>query len=150
MKPSHADPGANSLQAGVDDTLALELYRQMLFLRIFDERALVYHRHGRIGTWAISWGHEAIQVGAMLALKPGDWAFPSYRENKIGLVRGMSPAHVLAGCRGLSQGWWDPSAWRIGAISIPVGSHVPHAVGMAWGERLQGRDTVALAFFGDG
>lgn len=150
MKPSHADPGANSLQAGVDDALALELYRQMLFLRIFDERALVYHRHGRIGTWAISWGHEAIQVGAMLALKPSDWAFPSYRENKIGLVRGMSPAHVLAGCRGQYQGWWDPQAWRLGAISIPVGSHIPHAAGLAWGERLQGRDTVALAFFGDG
>lgn len=38
----------------------------------------------------------------------------------------------------------------MGSISIPVGSQVPHAVGFAWGERLQGRDTVALAFFGDG
>jgi pyruvate dehydrogenase E1 component alpha subunit len=138
------------LPAGIDEALALELYRQMVFLRVFDERALVYHRHGRIGTWAISWGHEAIQVGAMLALRRDDWAFPSYRENKIGLVRGMSPTHVLAGCRGQHQGWWDPHAWRLGPISIPVGSHVPHAVGFAWGERLQGRDTVALAFFGDG
>ncbi|KFE58862.1 thiamine pyrophosphate-dependent enzyme [Hyalangium minutum] len=150
MKPGNADPADASLPEGVDEALALELYRQMVFLRIFDERALVYHRHGRIGTWAISWGHEAIQVGAMLALKASDWAFPSYRENKLGLVRGMSPAHVLAGCRGHPQGWWDPHQWRLGAISIPVASHVPHAAGFAWGERLQGRDTVALSFFGDG
>jgi pyruvate dehydrogenase E1 component alpha subunit len=150
MKPSNAEPSHGPLPADVDDALALELYRQMLFLRVFDERALVYHRHGRIGTWAISWGHEAIQVGGMLALRPGDWAFPSYRENKLGLVRGMPPARVLAGCRGQYQGWWDPHEWRLGGISIPVGSHVPHAAGFAWGERLQGRDTVALAFFGDG
>ncbi|WXH33451.1 2-oxoisovalerate dehydrogenase subunit alpha [Myxococcus stipitatus] len=135
---------------GIHEQLAIELYRQMLYLRVFDERALIYHRHGRIGTWAISWGHEAIQVGAMFALRDHDWAFPSYRENKIGLMRGMSPADVLAGCRGHPQGWWNPNIWRMGSISIPVGSQVPHAVGFAWGERLQGRDTVALVFFGDG
>jgi pyruvate dehydrogenase E1 component alpha subunit len=150
MKPSTPEPHDGPLPAGLDNALALELYRQMLFLRVFDERALVYHRHGRIGTWAISWGHEAIQAGAMFALRDTDWAFPSYRENKLGLMRGMSAAHVLAGCRGQPEGWWDPHRWRLGAISIPVASHVPHAAGFAWGERLQGRDTVAVAFFGDG
>lgn len=150
MKPSTPDPHDGPLPAGLDNALALELYRQMLFLRVFDERALVYHRHGRIGTWAISWGHEAIQAGAMFALRDTDWAFPSYRENKLGLMRGMSAAHVLAGCRGQPEGWWNPHEWRLGAISIPVASHVPHAAGFAWGERLQGRDTVAVAFFGDG
>lgn len=122
----------------------------MTLLRVFDERSLVYHRHGRIGTWSLSWGHEAIQVGAMRALRETDWAFPTYRENKIGLLRGMSATTVLAGCRGQPEGFWDPNEWRMGSISIPVGSQVPHAVGFAWGERLQGRDTVALAFFGDG
>nr|AQW44896.1 phenylpyruvate dehydrogenase complex, E1 component, subunit alpha [Corallococcus coralloides] len=146
MEGAEAEP----LPPGIDERLAVELYRQMLYLRVFDERALIYHRHGRIGTWAISWGHEAIQVGAMLALRESDWAFPSYRENKVGLTRGMSPADVLAGCRGHPQGWWDPYTWRLGSISIPVASQVPHAVGFAWGERLQGRDTVALTFFGDG
>lgn len=135
---------------GVDQALALAMHRQMVALRVLDERALVFHRHGRIGTWAISWGHEAIHVGVMAALRDTDWAFPSYRENKLGLLRGMSPDVILAGCRGQPEGFWDPHEWRLGALSIPVASHVSHAAGFAWGERLQGRDTVAAAFFGDG
>lgn len=129
---------------------ALRLHEAMVYLRLVDERSSVFHRQGRIGTWAVSWGHEAIHVGAMAGLRDGDWAFPSYRENKIGLLRGMDPADVLSGCRGQPEGWWDPGRWRLGPIAIPVASQVPHAVGFAWGERLQGRDTVALAFFGDG
>ena len=41
---------------GAEDLLAL--YRDMVVLRTYDERSLVYHRQGRIGTYAISWGHE--------------------------------------------------------------------------------------------
>ena len=37
-----------------------------------------------------------------------------------GLAGVREPAHVLAGCRGQYQGWWDPQAWRLGAISIPL------------------------------
>lgn len=150
--PDGADVPSPSydLPEGMTDQLALELHDQMLLLRVFDERALAYHRHGRIGTWAISWGHEAIQVGVMRALRESDWAFPSYRENKVGLVRGMSPALVLASCRGQPEGFWDPYEWRLGGMCIPVAAHVAHAVGFAWGETRQGRDTVAAAFFGDG
>ncbi|WP_437718133.1 thiamine pyrophosphate-dependent enzyme [Sorangium sp. So ce448] len=133
-----------------DNSHALMMYRQMVALRVLDERALVYHRHGRIGTWAISWGHEAIHVGVMAALRDTDWAFPSYRENKLCLLRGMSPEAILAGCRGQPEGFWNPHEWRVGSICIPVASHVPHAAGFAWGEKLQGRDTVAAVFFGDG
>jgi pyruvate dehydrogenase E1 component alpha subunit len=140
----------DELPSGMTVELALQIHRDLVLLRVFDERALVYHRHGRIGTWAVSWGHEAIQVGAMRALQPRDWAFPSYRENKISLLRGLSPARVLAGCRGQPEGFYDPRELRIGAISIPVASQVPHAVGFAWGERLQRRPVVALVFFGDG
>ena len=130
--------------------LAREFYDKMLLLRVFDERALIYHRQGRIGTWAISWGHEAIHVGAMAALQPEDWAFPSFRENKVGLLRGRSAVDVLAGCRGQPEGFYDPYEFRIAPICISVGSHIPHAVGFAWGQRLLGHSTAALAFFGDG
>ena len=58
----------------------LELYRRLVLLRTFDERAVVYHRQGRIGTYAIFWNHEAIQVGATYPLTDDDWIFPSYRE----------------------------------------------------------------------
>lgn len=134
----------------IDETLAVELLRRMVMMRTYDERSLVYHRHGRIGTYAIYWGHEAMQVGAVSAMDDNDWVVPSYRESAVGLLRGMEPADILAWWRGHPQGWWNPTDWKIGSVSIPVGSHVPHAVGIAWGERLQGRNTAALAFFGDG
>ncbi len=49
---------------GLDESDFLELYRQLVLLRTYDERSLVYHRQGRIGTYAIFWNHEAMQVGS--------------------------------------------------------------------------------------
>jgi pyruvate dehydrogenase E1 component alpha subunit len=135
---------------GLSDDDLLALYRDMLLLRTYDERSLVYHRQGRIGTYAIFWGHEAMQVGAVRALEDGDWIFPSYRESAIGLLRGMPVETVLSWWRGHPAGWWDPREYRLASIAVPIATHVPHAVGFAWGKRLRGEATCALAFFGDG
>jgi len=128
----------------------LELYRRMVLLRVFDERALIYHRQGRIGTYAIAWNHEAIQAGATFALGDDDWIFPSYRESPIGLVRGMPPATILQWWRGHPSGWWNPLDWNVASICVPIGTHVPHAAGLAWGKKLKGDPGVAMVFFGDG
>ncbi len=128
----------------------IALYRSMVRLRTYDDRSVVYHRQGRIGTYAIFWGHEALQAGALHALEPEDWVFPSYRESAIGLIRGMPAATVLSWWRGHPEGWWDPREWRVASIAVPVGSHVPHAAGMAWGLKLKGEPSCVLAFFGDG
>jgi pyruvate dehydrogenase E1 component alpha subunit len=121
-----------------------------VLLRVFDERALVYHRQGRIGTYAIAWNHEAIQAGATFALGEDDWIFPSYRESPIGLVRGMPPATILQWWRGHPSGWWNPLDWNVASICVPIATHVPHAAGLAWGKKLKGDPGVAMVFFGDG
>ncbi len=128
----------------------LELYRRMVLLRTFDERAVVYQRQGRIGTYAISWNHEAIQAGASFALGDDDWIFPSYREAAIGLVRGMPAETILQWWRGHPSGWWSPADWNVASICVPIATHVPHAAGLAWGKKLRGEPVVAMAFFGDG
>jgi pyruvate dehydrogenase E1 component alpha subunit len=135
---------------GLTESDLLELYRSMVLLRTYDERSLVYHRQGRIGTYAIFWGHEAMQAGAHYALADEDWIFPSYRESAIGLLRGMPPEVVLSWWRGHPAGWWDPREYRVASITVPIATHVPHAVGLAWGSRLKGESACALAFFGDG
>ena len=112
---------------GPDDLLAL--YCDLILLRTYDERSVVYHRQGRIGTYAIFWNHEAMQAGAVFALEDRDWIFPAYRESAIGLLRGMPVATVLSWWRGHPAGWWNP---------------------YDWGSALKGEDRVALAFFGDG
>jgi pyruvate dehydrogenase E1 component alpha subunit len=136
--------------AGLSETDLLALYRDMVLLRTYDERSLVYHRQGRIGTYAIYWGHEAMQAGAVRALADDDWIFPSYRESAIGLLRGMPVETVLSWWRGHPAGWWDPRDYRLASITVPIATHVPHAVGFAWGKRLRGDSTCALVFFGDG
>jgi pyruvate dehydrogenase E1 component alpha subunit len=137
--------------AGLGDEQLLKLHRDMVLLRVFDERAVVYQRQGRIGTYALYWGHEAIQAGTHFALDPStDWVFPSYRESAIGLLRGVDPTTVLAWWRGLPVGWWNPMDHRLGGISVPIASHISHATGVAWGMRAKGEGGCAVAFFGDG
>jgi pyruvate dehydrogenase E1 component alpha subunit len=135
---------------GLADAELLELHRRMVLLRTYDERSVVYHRQGRIGTYAIFWNHEAIQAGATFALDDEDWIFPSYRESAIGLVRGLPAQTILQWWRGHPSGWWNPADWNVASISVPIASHVPHAAGLAWGKKLRGESAVAMAFFGDG
>jgi pyruvate dehydrogenase E1 component subunit alpha len=135
---------------GLSEQDLLELYRSLVLLRTYDERSLVYHRQGRIGTYAIFWNHEAMQAGSVYALSDDDWIFPSYRESAIGLLRGMPPATVLSWWRGHPAGWWNPADYNVASICVPIGTHVPHAAGLAWGKKLRGEHAVAIVYFGDG
>ena len=136
--------------AGLDDDALLALHRSLVRLRVYDERSVVYHSQGRIGTYAIYWGHEAIQAGAFHALEDEDWIFPSYRESAIGLLRGLPASTILQWWRGHPSGWWNPEEVNVASICVPIATHVPHAAGLAWGLALKGSDAVAVAIFGDG
>ena len=135
---------------GLGEQELLDLFRSLVLLRAYDERSVVYHRQGRIGTYAIFWNHEAMQAGAVHALEDGDWIFPSYRESAIGLLRGMPPATVLSWWRGHPAGWWNPEDYNVASICVPIATHVPHAAGLAWGKKLKGEHACAIVFFGDG
>ena len=132
---------------GLDEDDCLALYRSLVLLRTYDERSVVYHRQGRIGTYAIFWNHEAMQAGSVHALQERDWIFPSYRESAIGLLRGVPASTVLSWWRGHPAGWWNPADY-VASICVPIGTHVPHAAGLAWGKRLKGEDAVAIVYFG--
>jgi pyruvate dehydrogenase E1 component alpha subunit len=135
---------------GLSEKDLLELHRWLVLLRTYDERSVVYHRQGRIGTYAIFWNHEAMQAGSVYALEREDWIFPSYRESAIGLLRGMPASTILSWWRGHPAGWWNPRDWNVASICVPIATHVPHAAGFAWGKKLRGESTCAIAYFGDG
>ena len=145
-----ADGAGDREVDGLGEQDLLELFRSMVLLRTYDERSVVYHRQGRIGTYAIFWNHEAMQAGAVHALGDDDWIFPSYRESAIGLLRGLPPATVLSWWRGHPAGWWNPADYNVASVCVPIGTHVPHATGLAWGKKLRGEQACAIAFFGDG
>jgi pyruvate dehydrogenase E1 component alpha subunit len=130
----------------------VELWRWLVLLRTFDERAVALQRQGRLGTYALYWGEEATQAGALYACEDGDWAFPSYRQNAIGILRGVPAATVLAWWRGYGgeHGFWNPREHRVAPICVPIATHLPHAVGVAWAAKIRGDSTAALVWFGDG
>jgi pyruvate dehydrogenase E1 component alpha subunit len=57
---------------------------------------------------------------------------------------------VLSWWRGHPAGWWDPRQYAVASICVPIATHVPHAVGFAWGRKLRGETTCSIAYFGDG
>jgi len=65
--------GAPDLRVeGLDAEALLAIHRSLVLLRTYDERSVVYHSQGRIGTYAIFRGHEAIQAGVVHALEERD------------------------------------------------------------------------------
>ncbi|MGC9668782.1 pyruvate dehydrogenase (acetyl-transferring) E1 component subunit alpha [Planosporangium sp. 12N6] len=137
----YAEPPAESLR---------ELYRRMVVGRRFDVQATALTKQGRLAVYPSSRGQEACQVGAVMAVRPDDWVFPTYRESMALVSRGIDPVEVLTLLRGDWHCGYDPAARRTAPQCTPLATQTIHAAGVAYGEAYQGRDTVALAFIGDG
>jgi pyruvate dehydrogenase E1 component alpha subunit len=85
-----------------------------------------------------------------MAVRATDWVFPTYRESVALVSRGIDPVEVLTLLRGDWHCGYDPAAHRTAPQCTPLATQAVHAAGLAYGEAHQGRDTVALAFIGDG
>lgn len=129
--------------------LLLKLYRAMVLSRRFDERMLILQRQGKIGTFAPTKGQEA-QIGAAAALDPGDWLVPSFRETPVEMWRGKPMESILLYFSGYSEGADLPDGLNLLPVSVPVGSQMTHAVGIAFAMKYRGQKSVAATFFGDG
>ncbi|CAB5122228.1 Branched-chain alpha-keto acid dehydrogenase, E1 component, alpha subunit (EC [Olavius algarvensis associated proteobacterium Delta 3] len=139
-----------SLEPDLEDELLLKLYRFMLLGRRFDERLLSLQRQGRIGTFPPISGQEAAHVGPVAVLKDSDWMVPAFRETAAELWRGRSMESVILANAGYSEGATLADPGNNLPMSIPVGSQMLHAVGLAWAARYRGRNDVVMTFFGDG
>lgn len=125
-------------------------YERMVLIRAFDEKTLNLQRQGRLGTYASVRGQEATQVGSASALLPCDWMFPSFREAGISLVRGLPMKMSYLYWSGDERGSQIPEGQNDFPICIPVGTHIPHAVGAAWAIQFKGDAAAVLVCFGDG
>lgn len=126
------------------------MYEVMLYIRAFDLKAFNMQRQGRIGTYIQVAGQEASQVGASLAMKDQDILFPSFRESGMLIARKHPIYRLLMYWNGDERGLFNEEDIKNFPIAIPVGTHIPHAVGAGWAARLQKKDQVAVAVFGDG
>jgi pyruvate dehydrogenase E1 component alpha subunit len=138
------------LEPDIDDDLLRRMHRCMLLCRRFDERMLNLQRQGRIGTFGPVQGQEAAQVGAAACLTPRDWFVPSYRETCFSLWRGTPMSGLLLYTAGYNEGGRIPDGQNDLPISIPVGTQMLHAVGIAYAMTLRREADAVLTCFGDG
>ena len=144
-----ADGNLLNKKHNIDDALLVELYRQMLSTRAFDEAAMRLQRIGRIPAYYPCAGQET-HVAVPSALEDRDWIFSQYREQGVRLTRGVPVVNELALWRGMPHAFWDPTEYRITPMNVTIGTHLPHATGYAYGAKLLGKDEISLALFGDG
>ena len=129
----------------------LPLFRQMLFLRTFDSKAIALQRTGKLGTYAACLGHEATHVGIGASMQPEDVFAPSYREYGAQFARGMRPREVLMYWGGDERGNLLTGApahdypW-----CVPISTQMLMASGAALSFKLRKQDRVAVAVCGDG
>ncbi len=126
------------------------LYRGMVLARSFDAKAVALQRTGRLGTFPSALGQEAVAVGIAAAMRPDDVLLPSFREHGAQLWRGVSPVELFLFWGGDERGNNFAEAREDFPICVPVGTHVPHAVGVALAIKLRREDRVAVCAFGDG
>jgi pyruvate dehydrogenase E1 component alpha subunit len=135
-------------------------YRQMVLIRAFEDKVQQLFLAGRIeGTTHLCQGQEAVSVGAVSAMAPGDVQTNTYRGHGEALALGMDPEVAFAemmgratgGSKGLggSMHLIDTAGGNIGANAI-VGAGLPIAVGAAMAFKLRSEPHVALTFVGDG
>jgi len=125
-------------------------YESMVLIRAFDEKALNLQRSGRLGTYASIQGQEAIQVACAAALQQSDWLFPSFRESGLSILRGNPMKALYLYWAGDERGNLVPDGVNDFPVAIPVGTHIPHAVGAAWAAQHKKDPIAVLTTFGDG
>src|SRR5205814_8628034 len=122
-----------------DPEALVAMYRAMVLTRTFDSRAVAMQRTGKLGTFASALGQEAVGVGLAAAMRPEDVLVPSYREQAAQFMRGMTMTHCLLYWGGDERGsdFQAEPARHDFPNCVPIGTQVPHAVGVAYAMKLR-------------
>jgi 2-oxoisovalerate dehydrogenase E1 component len=145
----------------VPPALVTELYRKMLTVFYVEERMKVFVKQGKCTFHASTRGHEKLQIGMTLLLKPRhDWFFTYYREKAIAIGLGMPLKDVFLGM--LSREG-DPNSGgrnmpehfssrelRLVAQTASTGTQYLPAVGMAKAIKQDGTDEIVYVSSGEG
>jgi TPP-dependent pyruvate/acetoin dehydrogenase alpha subunit len=143
-----------------DVTLWLQMYRQMMAIRLFEEQVNdLYMRALMPGLAHLYIGEEAVAVGVCSALRSDDYVTSTHRGHGHCLAKGASPNRMFAELLGKEAGYCkgkggsmhiaDPATGNLGANAIVAGS-VGIATGAGFSSQRLGNGRVAVCFFGEG
>jgi pyruvate dehydrogenase E1 component alpha subunit len=133
-----------------DKSSLIALYQAMVLTRTFDLKAVSLQRTGRLGTYAVSLGQEAVSVGVASAMRPQDVLLPSYRDNGTLLWRGVKMEEILLYWGGDERGNDSSGPAHDFPFCVPVASQAPHAAGVAYALKFRKEPRVAVCLLGDG
>ena len=152
-KPSYG------LAEKLDRSALVEMYRQLVLLRRFEERCAQQYALQKIaGFCHLYIGQEAVAVGTEAALNPDDYVISAYREHGQILARGTPPGPVMAELFGKVTGVAQGKGGSMHLYDIPrnfyggwgiVGAQIPLALGTAYASKYRGDKRVTVCYFGE-
>ncbi|MFW0072814.1 MAG: pyruvate dehydrogenase (acetyl-transferring) E1 component subunit alpha [Coxiella-like endosymbiont] len=130
----------------------LYLYRQMVLIRHFDNKAVSLQRIGKIGTFPSSRGQEAVGVGTGNAMQEEDIFCPYYRDQGACLERGIKLSELLAYWGGDERGshYSNPHVKEDFPNCVPIAAQLLHAAGVAYAVKYRKQKRAVLTICGDG
>jgi pyruvate dehydrogenase E1 component alpha subunit len=141
----------DGIRPALDDEFILEALRWMTLSRVYDQKSIGLQRQGRYGIVSPVLGQEASVVGAAMAFDPSvDWLVPSYRELPAYLMWGFPLSHHMLNLTGNPIAGRIPDGVKMLPTQASIASQLQHAVGLAWGLQIQGKEGIVLTFCGDG
>ncbi|MEZ5977225.1 MAG: thiamine pyrophosphate-dependent dehydrogenase E1 component subunit alpha [Planctomycetota bacterium] len=159
IRSSWMDGATESERSRRDPEWLRSLMRDLLFLRVVDERMLKLQRAGRIGFVGSMLGLEGYLVGVARSVPRTDWLWSGLREGGAALVRGLPLSEYIAQmycnsfdtakgrqmCNHFQHAGTNYPSW-----SSVIGTQIPHGVGAAFASKQRGDGAVHTIFFGDG
>lgn len=149
----------NSVTIVADRETLLQQYRTLRLPRAVEDKMLRLIRQNRLSKWFSGYGQEAIAVGCALPLREDDWILPMHRNLGLWTTRGIPIRPLLCQLMGREGGYTNgrdrtfhfgsPEHHIVGMISH-LAAMLPVACGLGLGEQLNDKDSVAVAFVGEG
>lgn len=157
---SQEDYSKHPINAKLTAKEKIDLYRQMVRIRHFEQRSIRIYQQGKIGGFLHLYvGQEAVATGAISLFGPDDHVITGYRDHAHALLVGMSMNECMAeltgkvtGCskgKGGSMHYFAPDKNYWGGHGI-VGGQAPLGTGIAYALKFQGKKGSCFAYMGDG